>query len=441
VPETLLIALPTAGHGGCEYNALSFGAYAAREIGFDVVACFPADPATAFLSTLTAGAGLREHRLPLSFEADDDAGRVEAQRVWSLAAVEEIRPSVVFLAMPWPARGTGLILGFAQAGVPTLVKFALVPEELHGPPAEVLPALRSALARQVWFANSRHSAALLTRHLALPEGSLESFHVGPVGLSSLLPERGGPASERSALRASFGAADRLLVTTVARLAEQKGYRHYLDAIAALASRGDIPLRFLWVGEGELRRELEEAIAARRLDDSILMAGFRSDVRAILRASDMFVLPTLYEGGCSQALLEALEEGVPAIVSSFPGVREVVEDGSEALLVEPGSASALADGVSRLAGDGSLRRRLAAAGRERAKQLTAEVMYAETFRLLDRLLGTDYHRHPSLPCLPPKGEKPASRAGDAPAAQARSAATLRSLLGRLTRSLGFPRASR
>jgi glycosyltransferase involved in cell wall biosynthesis len=439
MPETLLIVLPTAGHGGCEYNALSFGAYAAREIGLDVVACFPAEPATAFLSTLTAGAGLREHRLPLSFEADDDAGRLEAQRIWSLAVTEEIRPSAVFLAMPWPARGAGLIAGFARAGVPALVKFALVPEELHGPPAEILPVLRSARDGQVWFANSRHSAALLMRHLALPEGSVESFHVGPIGLKALVPERGGPARDRSALRASLGAADRLLVTTVARLAEQKGYRHYLEAIAALARRGDLRLRFLWVGEGELRGELENEIAARRLEDTILMAGFRTDVRAILSASDLFVLPTLYEGGCSQALLEALEEGVPAIVSSFPGVREVVEDGSEALLVEPGSASALADGVSRLAVDGDLRLRLAAAGRERAKQFTPEVMYAETFRLLDRLLGTDYHRHPSLPRLPPERETPAARPGHARALA--PSATLRSLFGRLTRTLGFPQAPR
>jgi glycosyltransferase involved in cell wall biosynthesis len=437
VPETLLIVLPTAGHGGCEYNALSFGAFVAREIGFDVVACFPAGPATAFLSSLAAGAGLREYTLPISFDADDDAGRLEAQRIWSLAAVDEIRPSAVFLAMPWPARGTGLICGFAQAGVPTLVKFALVPEELHGPPTEVLPALRSALERQVWFANSRHSAALLMHHLALPDGSVDSFHVGPIGLKALISERAGPRDDRSALRAGFGAEDRLLVTTVARLADQKGYRHYLDAVAALAPRGDLRLRFLWVGEGELRHELEEGIAARGLGDSILMAGFRSDVRAILRASDLFVLPTLYEGGCSQALLEAMEEGVPAIVSGFPGVREVVEDGRDALLVEPGSASALADGLSRLAGDGDLRQRLAAAGRERAGHLTPEVMYVNTLLRFDRLLGTNYHRHPSLPRLPPEGRVPATLTAEAPPRV--PSGRLRSLLRRFTRTLRDPQA--
>ena len=426
-----MIVLPTAGHGGCEYNALSFGAYVAREIGFDVVACFPAGPATAFLSSLAAGAGLREHTLPLSFDADDDAGRLEAQRVWSLAAADEIRPSAVFLAMPWPARGTGLIGGFAQAGVPTLVKFALVPEELHGPPAEILPALRSALERQVWFANSRHSAALLARHLTLPEGSVDAFHVGPIGLKALTPELAGHRDDRSALRASFGAEDRLLVTTVARLADQKGYRHYLDAVAAVAHRGDLRLRFLWVGEGELRCELEDGIAARRLGESILMAGFRSDVRAILRASDVFVLPTLYEGGCSQALLEAMEEGVPAIVSGLPGVREVVEDGRDALLVEPGSASALADALSRLASDGGLRQRLAAAGRERAGHLTPEVTYAHTLQRLDRLLGTNYHRHPSLPSLPPKDRVSGALTGKAPACA--PPGTLRSLLRRFTQT--------
>ena len=403
MPETLLIVLPTAGHGGCEYNALSFGAFTRRELGFEVVACFPRDAGTSFLSALAKGAGLREDTLPLAFDTDDDVGRIEAQRDWCHRVVAELRPTAIFLAMPWPARGTGLVCGFAETAVPTLVKFALVPDELHGPPAEVLARLRAAKERQAWFANSRHSANLLARHFGLPSGSVDAFHVGPIGLKSLLGRGGGDADQplRSRLRASFGAEGRLLVTTVARLAEQKGYRHYLDAIAALEHRADLGLRFLWVGEGELRGELEAGIASRGLGDRIVLAGFRQDVRAILAASDMFVLPSLYEGGCSQALLEAMEEGLPALVSGSPGVREVVEDGREALLVEPGSAAALADGIATLAGNPALRRRLAAAGRVRAEDFTEKVMYARTLQRLDRLLGTDYHHHSSLPSLQPK----------------------------------------
>ena len=101
--------------------------------------------------------------------------------------------------------------------------------------------------------------------------------------------------------------------------------------------------FLWVGEGEMRAELEAALAATGLASRVTFAGFRTDVRRLLRASDIFVFPTLYEGGCSQALLEAMEEGLPIVVSGIAGVREVVADGDTALLVPPGDGEALIAG--------------------------------------------------------------------------------------------------
>lgn len=385
MPERLLVVLPTAGHGGCEYNALSFASFLKGQGVLDVVVAFPSGRGTAFLETLTQSAGLRRSVLPVTFEADDDAAAIAAQRRWCAVALDDLAPTIVFLALPWPVRGTGLISGFADLGVPTLVKFALVPETLWGLTPEMGASLRAAhRGRQLWFANSRHSAGLLCGHLGLPEGAVESFHVGPIGLTALVVSRAADPG-RAALRASFGIAeDALLLTTVGRLSEQKGYRHFLDAIASLGPR--IPaMTFLWVGEGELRDELESAIAARGLADRVILAGFRADVRAILRASDIFVLPTLYEGGCSQALLEAFEESLASIVSGTAGVREVVTDGEQALLAEPGSAGGLARQIERLASDGALRQRLGAAGRELSARLTPDAMYAETLERIDRLI--------------------------------------------------------
>jgi glycosyltransferase involved in cell wall biosynthesis len=109
------------------------------------------------------------------------------------------------------------------------------------------------------------------------------------------------------------------------------------------------------------------------------------VRRLLRAADLFVLPSLYEGGSSQALLEAMEEGVPCVASDLPGVAEVAEDGIHALLVPPGDVDALAVALLRLASDDAQRRRVAEAARLRAGAYGAEAMFRATATRLAELM--------------------------------------------------------
>ena len=333
LPDKLLVILPTDGHGGCEYNALSVAQFAQDRLGIAVTVAFPMRPSTAFLSELCNRNGLAAIDLAIGFEADDDAGRLSQQAEAVARLLVSAKPDVVFLAMPWPARGTGLVTALGERGAKTLVKFALVPERLYGPPAHMLPRLREAKrAGQIWFANSRHSAALLESHFGLPDGTVEHFHVGPIGLDSLVAPTGD--DKGGSVKAEFGlGADAVLVTTIGRLARQKGYDTFAAALRGLAP-GDAALHFLWVGEGEMRAELETALAETGLASRVTFAGFRTDVRRLLRASDIFAFPTVYEGGCSQALLEAMEEGLPIVVSGIAGVREVVADGDTACWCRP-----------------------------------------------------------------------------------------------------------
>ncbi|MDQ0468736.1 glycosyltransferase [Labrys wisconsinensis] len=423
MPERLLVLLPADGHGGCEYNALSFARFAARTLGLAVATAFPSTATTQFLGELADANGLPWHDLRITFEADDDAERFAAQRACTAALIEAVRPDAVFLAMPWPARGGGVIAACADAGIPALVKFALVPEVLHGPPEPVAARLRQAIGqRQLWFANSRHSAALLERHLGLAPGAVDHFHVGPIGLRDLLDEAEtgsaiAPAAARRLVRDTFSLPDEaLVVTTVARLSMQKGYDTLLEAAALL--RDDPRLRFLWVGEGELRPALEAGIAERGLAGRVVLAGFRRDVRQLLRGSDIFALPTVYEGGCSQALLEAMEEGLAIAVTRASAVAEVAQDEVEALLADVGDAEGLAARIRRLADDAPLRRRLGAAAARRARLFSREVMFKQTVLRLDRLLGTGHAAHPDLAAV--DLESPAFSRADRPEPAARRA---------------------
>ena len=104
VPDKLLVILPTDGHGGCEYNALSVAQFAQDRLGIAVLVAFPMRRSTAFLSELCTRNGLATIDLAIGFDADDDAGRLADQAEAAARLLLSATPDVVFLAMPWPAR-------------------------------------------------------------------------------------------------------------------------------------------------------------------------------------------------------------------------------------------------------------------------------------------------------------------------------------------------
>jgi glycosyltransferase involved in cell wall biosynthesis len=134
----------------------------------------------------------------------------------------------------------------------------------------------------------------------------------------------------------FGAAGRLVPV--------KGIDVLLDAAARLAP--DHPEhRFLLVGDGPSREELERRAEELGIADRVLFLGHRNDAERIIGCLDALVMPSMHEG-MPMALLEARALGVPIAASRTGGIAEAVssEDG---LLVEPGDAAALAEALRRI----------------------------------------------------------------------------------------------
>jgi glycosyltransferase involved in cell wall biosynthesis len=132
-------------------------------------------------------------------------------------------------------------------------------------------------------------------------------------------------------------------------------------------------KFVIVGEGELRRELENKGKALGLDGAVRFLGSMNSAHALLRAFDVGVNCSDSEG-LSNAVLEYMAAGLPAVVSAVPGNCELVEDGVEGLHFKPGDFVSLADRISLLVQNSALRRRMGEKGRERVrKQFTAGVM--------------------------------------------------------------------
>jgi colanic acid/amylovoran biosynthesis glycosyltransferase len=183
---------------------------------------------------------------------------------------------------------------------------------------------------------------------------------------------------------------RLRVVCVASLEPYKGHAYLVEA-CALARAAGVQLECLLVGEGPERRTIERLVAARGLVDIVQLVGARprTDVSELVATADLFVLPSVVMPngkmeGLPVVIMEAMAAGTPVVASAISGVPELIEDGVTGLLVPERDAGALARAIARLAGDVDLRRRLAAAARERVVEDYDR--RATTRRLAELILG-------------------------------------------------------
>ena len=145
---------------------------------------------------------------------------------------------------------------------------------------------------------------------------------------------------------------------VGRLEEQKGHVYLLAALPEVQS--EIPeATLVLVGEGRLRQDLERQVRELGLSDPVRFLGTRRDLPEIYRALDLFVQPSLWEG-LPLALLQAMGAGLPVVATRVSGFREVIEDGVNGRLVEPGDPQALARVLLELYRHPEPRARLASA---------------------------------------------------------------------------------
>jgi glycosyltransferase involved in cell wall biosynthesis len=164
-----------------------------------------------------------------------------------------------------------------------------------------------------------------------------------------------PDGPTPAVAVSSGLHDPPTVLAVARLHPQKRLDLLISAAAQWPPGPDRP-RFLIAGDGPLLGALREQ--ARTTNAPVSFLGARDDVPALLDAADVVVLASEWEARPLVAQ-EALRAGVPLVATDVGGVRGLV--GSAAVLVPPGSDTALADGVRRVLTDASLRAELRSAG--------------------------------------------------------------------------------
>jgi len=174
-------------------------------------------------------------------------------------------------------------------------------------------------------------------------------------------ERFAPTADIAEARRELGigAADPV-VGIVAALRPEKNHALFLEMARRLVQQ--LPAtRFLIIGDGPCRDSLEQAARELGLTLHVLFLGSRDDVPRLLAAMDVFALTSHIEAN-PVSILEAMSVGRPVVATDVGSIHEAVVDGETGFLLRPGDAAGLAERVTRLLCDQSLRRSMGAAAR-------------------------------------------------------------------------------
>jgi glycosyltransferase involved in cell wall biosynthesis len=189
----------------------------------------------------------------------------------------------------------------------------------------------------------------------------EKFTVVRLGIE--LDERVGTDSDgpRAETRRALGIpADRFVVGWIGRMTGVKRTDDVLLAVRALRERG-VDTVLCMVGDGPDRDAVERRAHQLGIVRDSLFLGYQEEVASYYAAFDALILPSANEGTPVSAI-EALAGGRPVVATRVGGVPDVVRDGVDGFLVEPGDVDAMAERLSALAADPPLRHRMGEAGR-------------------------------------------------------------------------------
>ena len=190
-------------------------------------------------------------------------------------------------------------------------------------------------------------------------------------------------------REEFGIfADAPIVGTIAILRRKKGHHTLLDAIPLVLK--ELPTAvFLFAGDGPQRQNIEKKIAELGIAANVKLLGLRKDIPEILKTIDVFVLPTLQEA-LGTSFLEAMAMGKPVVGTKVGGIGEVLKDGINGYLVEPGHPSILAEAIIKLLQDKDKARMMGREGEKIVRQnYTVEKMCENLYAFYSSMLTKEF----------------------------------------------------
>ena len=175
--------------------------------------------------------------------------------------------------------------------------------------------------------------------------------------------------DRNRVRAKFGVnPDDKLILAVGRLVPQKGFQYLIKAMPIVLSK-HTNVKLIIVGDGWMRSQLEYLIRKLGLADKVMTTGFVNDSELIdlYLSADVLVVPSLYEP-FGMVALEGMAAGLPVVVSSIGGLRQIVEHNKTGIWVYPGDVNSIAWGIDYILSNPAHAKILANNAKKKAKEV-------------------------------------------------------------------------
>jgi len=226
---------------------------------------------------------------------------------------------------------------------------------------------------------------LVESYLAHGIGCAEQYRIihHPADLDSFLEARKLTEVDLAKVRQSLGVRpDDVVVGKVARLEKRKGFDYYIEAAKLIAPRYP-DVKFLIVGEGDQRRELETQVDNSHLNGQVIFTGYRNDIAQVMATFDIFAFTSLWEG-LPKVMIQSAALGKPIVTFAVEGAKEMVDEGETGYIVPSRDVAALAERVDLLCSRPALRQQMSASMLERfaAEQWSLDGAVARITELYD-----------------------------------------------------------
>jgi glycosyltransferase involved in cell wall biosynthesis len=297
------------------------------------------------------------------------------QRIWRMRQeIKKEKPDAVVAFMH--SMFIPMALGLCGTGIPVIASEHIVPEHYKKRKFEFLLFLVSSLFVKRFTVISEKVRSLYPAYLR------ERMDVMPNPLST------GKTKETQ----HEAARPRKVILNVGRLDPQKDQKALIEAFAELAPHfPDWDLRI--IGEGALRKELEELVKIYGLQNRVFLPGVTQKIDQEYEHADIFAISSRYES-FGMATAEALSHGLPAVgFADCPGTNEVIHSGVNGLLVDGRDrVGELAKGLRSLMQNPALRVRMGLQGQKSVSHFSSERVYQNWENLLSKVSETGSRPH-------------------------------------------------
>lgn len=173
-----------------------------------------------------------------------------------------------------------------------------------------------------------------------------------------------------------------VVINVGRLEEQKDHRTLIEAWKFVNKKYPEWKLEIW-GNGALKVQLQSQIEKENLQDCVFLKGVTSEIGKVYSRASVFALSSLYEG-MPLVAIESMTAGVPCVSFDISGIRDVITDGEDGIIVKSHTAKAFADGIIRMIEDYDSRQSMSVRAREKVKVFEKTIVMEKWTELFKKI---------------------------------------------------------